>query len=153
MPRKRCFSVPTNKANAATIRSTQVNELCVKLPVFKLKIPEGPRVPFRQASKPISELADRPVKRSISSGKCNSDATPIDKQNDFNNLLTPIILPDRRLPTTRPKNIVKTGTKNTGSSAIPRAKSKPVSNPSVNSVRSFMPGPGSPAIDPYGETP
>ena len=80
--------MPTNKANAATIRSTQVNELCVKLPVFKLKIPEGPRVPFRQASKPISELADRPVKRSISSGKCNSDATPMDKQNDFNNLLT-----------------------------------------------------------------
>ena len=152
-PRKRCLPVPTINAHAATIKSSQVNELFEKLPVSKLKTPEGPSEPFFQTSNPISELAGRPVRRSTISGKCNSDATHIDKQNDFNNLLIPLVVPDRRLPTNRPANIVTAGIKKTGSNAIPKARSNPVSNPSVSCVRSFIPGPGCPPIEPYGETP
>ena len=141
-PRKRCLPVPTINANAATIKSSQVNELFEKLPVSKLKTPEGPSEPFFQASNPISELADRPVEISIINGKCSNEATPKDKQNDFKSLLIPLVVPDRRLPTKRPMNIIKAGIKKTGSKAIPKARVNPVSNPSVNCVRSFTPGPG-----------
>ena len=103
-----------------------MNELFVKLPVSKLKIPEGPSLPFLQNSNPISELADRPVKRSTINGKCNSEATPIARQDDLSNLLIPSVAPDKRLPTKRPANIVTDGIKNTGSNAIPKARSSPV---------------------------
>ncbi len=148
IPINRWFFVPTNIAKAATTRRSQVTELSVKLPVFKLKIPLVPSSPFCHASNPNNEFKGLPVKRSISKGRCKNAAVAIDIRKDLINRCMPTIDPERKLPRKKAAKRSKAGSKNIGSKAIPMANNKPVNKPFVNCVRSFIPGPISPPIDP-----